>query len=448
VSRAFIIRLATALLVLAALPSCSRRTLGDKLDAGSDAGGPSVGDGARVDLGPGDVAADVAPDIASDVARDVALDSASDVSRDTGVDALPAVCPASAPPLDVCGCGCCGGVAGTEACYYTSLGQMRDTIPNPMPTPQECATNGCSEGVRYLCCADPGVQQTPTAIFCATNTSGEDLPLFSFTKRDAEACTTIQIGLASGSLPLVSTPFGPGVASAWRGPCGGSARTYPIGGLGSVTARPRRPGDASTHYDVHVALFFHGGTGIADVSRIDVDDIAVAPACAGGTCSLCTGACAFDATYRYGFTGGHVAFVDEVTLAPPASYEHRRSPVTTMPADITCAPPPPACGGPAIDVGDIMAALADADVQEAFTRVVGSGFATFYGDDPRPSDGQAFQVTNDGRPGFLIGGPCPTGSTSSSCLEIPGGLARLKSLLMAFDQQQLQSDPTCAPLRP
>ena len=28
---------------------------------------------------------------------------------------------------------------------------------------------------------------------------------------------------------------------------------------------------------------------------------------------------AFDATYTYGFTGGHVALVDEVTLAPPAS---------------------------------------------------------------------------------------------------------------------------------
>jgi hypothetical protein len=119
-----------------------------------------------------------------------------------------------------------------------------------------------------------------------------------------------------------------------------------------------------------------------------------------------------------------------------------------MPADITCAPAPPACGGPAIDVGDVMAAFGDADVQDALARSKTAGTYPFYGQDPRPSDGQAFQLTRDGGGGFLIGGPCPPGSTASSCTEIPGGLSRLKSVLLAFDQQQLQADPTCAQLRP
>ena len=85
------------------------------------------------------------------------------------------------------------------------------------------------------------------------------------------------------------------------------------------------------------------------------------------------GACAFDATYRYGFVGGHVTWVDTVIIAPPAAYQHVRSPVTTMPADISCAPPPPACGDPALDVADVMTALGDVDVQDALARSLGAG---------------------------------------------------------------------------
>ena len=442
-------------LALVGLSSC-RRPLGLREDAGGDAGAPSVGDsghldapvgdGARFDAPVGDGARFDAPvgELPLDVARDLVGDDVAPL--DGGGDAPPAICPAGVPPLDVCGCGCCGGVQIPRACYYPSRGESRDTIPNPMPTPQQCATTGCSEGEHYLCCADPGAEPAPTALYCAINASGEDLPLFAFTKRDAEVCTTIEFGSTTG-LPLVSTPFGTGYARGWRGPCDGSARADAIGGLGSVTLRPARAGDTSNHYDVHVGLFFDNGSGIADASRIDVDDIAVA-LCTVAGCDACAGACAFDATYRYGFVGGLTAFRDTVILTPSASYQHVRSPLKTMPADVSCAPAPPACLSLSIDVADLTAAFGDADVRDAFTRSLGAGTVPFYGQDQRPSDGPAFQITRDGGGGFLIGAPCPAGSTSASCLEIPGGLSRLMSLLIAFDQQQLQSDPTCAPLLP
>jgi hypothetical protein len=315
-----------------------------------------------------------------------------------------------------------------------------------MPTPQQCATAGCSYGTRYACCADPGPQPAPSAIFCSVDASKEDLPLFAFTKRDGETCTTVEMGLTSGKPPQITTPFGNGDALGLRGPCDSFSGLGAIGGVGSITLHPSSTGDGN-HYDVHVALFFDTRTGIADVSRIDVDDIALT-SCPATGCQPCMGACAFDATYRYGFVGGRVSWVDTAVIAPPAAYQHIRSPVTTMPADITCAPAPPACGGPAIDVGDVMAAFGDADVQDALARSKTAGTYPFYGQDPRPSDGQAFQLTRDGGGGFLIGGPCPPGSTASSCTEIPGGLSRLKSVLLAFDQQQLQADPTCAQLRP
>jgi hypothetical protein len=142
-----------------------------------------------------------------------------------------------------------------------------------------------------------------------------------------------------------------------------------------------------------------------------------------------------------------VRFRDTVILAPPASFTHVRSPVTTMPADMSCAPPFPACGAAAIDVGDVMAAILDPDVQEALLRSQGAGTIPFYGVDPRPSDGQAFQITRDGGGGFLVGGPCPAGASPSSCLPIPGGLGRLVSVLTALDQQQL-ADPSCVNVRP
>jgi len=445
-SQPAIARLALTVLALAAGASCGRRQLREQNDAGSDSGLPSVGDTGASEAPVVETAADRSPDLASDLATD----QAADVGPDTGPDAPPAACPPDVAPLDVYNCARCSGPATNFACYYPALGQSRDTVPNPQLPQDQCATTPCEGALRYECCADPGGPPSPTALYCATNTSPEDMLRLAFTKRDAEECTTIEIGVSSGYLPLVDTPLGLGNARAWRGPCGALGRDPALGGLGAVTVRPMGPGDFSLHYGVHVSLFFDQLSGIARSRRIDLDDIAIPPAtgCGSADCLLCAGSCAFDATYRYGFVGGLAAYRDTVVLTPPATYEHIHSPVTTMPPDLTCTLPVPDCGGPAIDTADLMAAFGDADVQLAFTRSLGAGTTPFYGQDPRPVDGQAFQLLRDGGGGFLIGTPCPAGSTPSSCMQIPGGLARLMAVLVAFDQQELTNNPSCTPPAP
>src|SRR5438105_2564425 len=90
----------------------------------------------------------------SDAGGVVGVPPLSDAAaRDVAADAAAATCAAGVPPLDVCGCGCCGGTADGRACFYPSRGESRDAIPNPMPSPAECSTNGCTEGTRHLCCA-------------------------------------------------------------------------------------------------------------------------------------------------------------------------------------------------------------------------------------------------------------------------------------------------------
>ncbi len=424
--------------------SCKRPLGQDDKDAG-DAGVAIKIDGALADVARADVPAD-AP--STDVPRtDVAVDLSGEAGIDAGRDVnLAAVCPADVPPLDVCGCGCCGEAMG-RACYYPALGESRDDIPNPIPPPQKCAMAGCSFGVRHVCCADPGTAPGVLTV-CANNTSEEDYPRFQVTTRDGLLCTTLELAIGGGNIPIM----GPGPyskAMAWRRPCDGTADAVrAIGGLGTVTTSPLRHPDGNSRFDIHVALFFDSGTGIASAVRIDVDDLAVGPHCDSGACPICGGTCAFDTTYHYGYVGGRVRFRDFVILAPPVSFTHVRTPTTTMPADQVCAPPLPSCGDAAIDAGDAMAALLDADVQDAFRRSRESATTPFYGTDPRVIDGQVLEITRDSDGGgFLVGGPCPPDAPTSSCMPIPGGLSRLVTVLTALDKQQLV-DPTCAPLLP
>jgi hypothetical protein len=301
---------------------------------------------------------------------------------------------------------------------------------------------GCSAGIRHLCCADPGPQPGVAAI-CAYNTSEEDYPRWQITRRDGAVCTTLESSLDPNGDLIV----GPGLTGArgWRGPCDGATMEYAIGGLGTVTWSPLTHIDGSTHRDIHVALFFDSGSGVADVVRIDADDVANGPICQKGRCPVCAGTCAFDSRYQYGFTGGRTAYRRRTSLDPPASFTHVVSPTMTSPPDQSCAPALPACGGAAIDTGDAMAALSDRDVQDAFERSKGAAVIPLYGTDPRVLDGQVFEITRSGGGGFQVGGQCPPGAPTSACMPIPGGLSRLVSVLTALDAQQL-GDPTCAGL--
>jgi hypothetical protein len=148
--------------------------------------------------------------------------------------------------------------------------------------------------------------------------------------------------------------------------------------------------------------------------------------------------CFLDATYTYGWIGGDVAFLDTVMLTPPTGYEYSRSPVGGTTPSAICTPAIPFCTAlPQIDMCDITADLAEADVQRALSL-----YATpLYGVDSRPVDGQVFELKRSLGGSILVGGDCP--ATSSSCVPIPAGVAKLVADLRALDEQQL-ADPSCA----
>jgi hypothetical protein len=443
--RSFARRLDTLVLVgmVAAGLGCRRTPIAPE-DAGGD-GSATFGDAATFDMTPmPDVALDATPDAIVDASKDGPGDGAisGDVRLDAGSDAAGAVCPAGVAPLEVCGCGCCGGVKEGVVCYYPSRGETRDAIPNPMPSPQECATQGCVEGDLYVCCADPGPQTDAPAI-CAIDTSIEDLSLFTVTRRDGDVCTTLEVGGTTPVLPITGPPAAKNT-TAWRGRCDGSTPREPaIGGLGTVT----RATSGTSRYDVHVVLFFDSGTGIADAVRIDRDDVGVAPRCTAGACSACGDVCRLDATYSFTTIGGLALYRDATLLSPPATFMYVRRPEAAGGTDVSCTPPFPACGGAALDVADVMAAFADPDVQAAFAALTTTGQVPFYGQDQRGADGPAFKFGRvDDAASFLVGAPCPAAS-AGPCTPIPPGLTRLLSLMFALNQQQV-ADPSCAFARP
>jgi hypothetical protein len=405
----------SALGILVAASSCRRPVPSRAVDAGSDVGAPSVGDAAPVDI---------------PVVEVPGLDAAPG-------DGATAACPAGVAPVDVCGCGCCGEAMG-RACYYPARGETREEIPNPPG--QNCAMAGCSYGIRHVCCADPGPEVSQAPI-CAIDTSIEDLSRFTITRRDGDLCTTLELSITSSILQITGPPGYP-FAKAWRARCDGSdAPKFAIGGLGTVT-----PGTSGTllpfpRFDVHVVLFFDRGSGVAEPVRIDRDEVAVASRCTTGACPPCGATCQLDATYRFTTSGGLAAYRDTTILAPPASYTRHRMPEAVPGTEMSCAPAFPACGGASIDVADVMEALSDPDVRDAFTRSMGAATLPFYGVDDRGGDGPASQITRDGGGGFLIGRPCPDASVGS-CTPIPPGLSRLLSMLVALDQQQI-ADASC-----
>jgi hypothetical protein len=406
-------------------------------DAGRDGALPA-GDASTVDASPAPDA-DAAIDATIDGPADVMTDSPGESRVDAGADAGAAVCPIGVAPLEVCGCGCCGGVTEGVVCYYPSRGETRDAIPNPMPDPSSCARQGCIIGDRYVCCADPG-PDTSQATICAADTSIEDQARFAITRRDGNVCTTLELGGVASYLPITGPP-GRTTVAAWRALCDGpNTPVRAIGGLGAVTAH-----GLTTHYDVHVVLFFDNGSGSAEAVRIDRDDVAVAPRCATGACPACGDVCALDATYYFTTAGGLMPYRDTTVLEPPASFTYVRKPEAATGSLMSCAPPFPACGGAGIDVADVMAAFADPDVQRAFVPMA-SGLPRSYGQINIAGDAPAFEFQRTNGDTFLIAME-DCSAPSAQCTPIPPALSRLLTLIRALNQQQL-ADPSCAFTRP
>ena len=148
--------------------------------------------------------------------------------------------------------------------------------------------------------------------------------------------------------------------------------------------------------------------------------------------------CGFDAVYVYGQTGGRVAYSDQVTLTPPASYVLVRTATSAGALSGSCGPALPACTAGPIDVSDIMRDIADPTVQLLLS--LSTMQPTLLGIDQRPVDGTVFSFRKGGTAGFLVGAPC---QGATNCTEIPGGVRTLMDDLQKLDALQRQ-DPSCA----
>jgi hypothetical protein len=202
-------------------------------------------------------------------------DRAADAGVEVGGDASAvAMCPGGTAARDVCGCGCCGGQAQGRACWYPALGQQAAAIPDPRPA--DCSTVGCSQGVRYLCCADPGGSAGGAGSYCARNLATA-IERFQVTRRESGDCTFLVLAQSPNEMGFpVATTQGWSVTGGRR-PCDASGpATAAIGGLGTAMVTPA---GTTGRVTVHVALFFDDGTGVASATRLDVDDLVLSPGC-------------------------------------------------------------------------------------------------------------------------------------------------------------------------
>ena len=120
--------------------------------------------------------------------------------------------------------------------------------------------------------------------------------------------------------------------------------------------------------------------------------------------------------------GGLVAYRDKSSIAPCRTFTRTRE---GSGAAMTCNREMLKCGaGDAIDMGDVQAALAAADVVTAFKSA-----PVLYGRDSRPVDGQVYRIDYGGKV-VEVGDDC---GAISACKPIPEGVKKLVSLLKALD---------------
>ena len=148
----------------------------------------------------------------------------------------------------------------------------------------------------------------------------------------------------------------------------------------------------------------------------------------GDPCTACIGE-----TLRWERDGGFVAYRSSSEVEACRDYAHTRTP-STGGAATSCSNSVP-CEGDAITIGDLDAALAHADVVAAFAAA-----PILYGFDPRPVDGQLFQITLGDRT-VGVGSACTGGG--GPCEEIPAGVEALRALLTTLEAERL-AEEDCA----
>ncbi len=153
----------------------------------------------------------------------------------------------------------------------------------------------------------------------------------------------------------------------------------------------------------------------------------------GGACATCIGA-----DLSWGFTGGFVASRRTSLLTSCRTYTLTELVFGSPDETRVCTNDVPCSAATEIDMADVLAALAHADVVAAFAAA-----PVTYGRDLRPVDGTIFQVSQSGA-SFLVGSPC-TGT--GTCLPIPSGVQALVDLLRALEAERL-TEPDCTTVFP
>jgi hypothetical protein len=149
------------------------------------------------------------------------------------------------------------------------------------------------------------------------------------------------------------------------------------------------------------------------------------------------GTCAFASSYTISDGGGLLPTADTATLTPPNSFRYERMVFGADAGRLSCEPALPTCNDAArVDVRDVEAAIAHADVQAALA----AASPPLYGE-RAVADGPSFNFMRaDGR-GFNAGLTCNT--PSATCTPIPPGVGALIELLRGLIRQQ-RMDPSCS----
>lgn len=146
---------------------------------------------------------------------------------------------------------------------------------------------------------------------------------------------------------------------------------------------------------------------------------------------------------RFGAIGAEAAFRDELSLRPPTTFVYLRTFANASP--VRCETQLPSCGTPnEVDLGEVVAALNDADVTAAFTAAREMNNSVLYGYDARPVDGTVFSIVRGGAT-VLVGAACRVGM-GASCVPVPVGLQRLVDVLNGLREQE-GLRPACVALR-
>jgi hypothetical protein len=161
------------------------------------------------------------------------------------------------------------------------------------------------------------------------------------------------------------------------------------------------------------------------------------PVCTNGQCAFgardsngpaaCPGC--LGETIEWGPSGGLVRYTDLSKLEPCVHYTHTRTERATMQSTpLACETDLMACNSTG-SVGAVETAFSHADVQ----RALAGPSEVLYGSDPRPLDGQVFEIMV-GSHVIDVGGAC---NGQAGCMAIPAGIQALVDELNAVDQAML-----------